>query len=656
MSLLAPSSILLLALLAGALPAAELTIHADRPGIPVAPTLYGLFFEDINRAGDGGLYAEMVQNRSFEDHPTFPVAWTILDNSNAFYSVNLDFSKPINATNPLSLKLHIKSISSGRVGVFNQGFKGVQAGKTVNMTSKWLEQFNKAQEDTANGMSLRAGASYLLSVHARAEKFTGTLTVSLESRSGKVLAKQAFQGLDDTWKRFNAVLTPTDTDSDARLVLATDTTGTLWFDMVSLFPKDTWKGRPHGLRPDLMELMVAMKPGLFRFPGGSFSEGFTMMNAWKWKETLGDVAQRPGGWNIWGYRSTNGLGFHEYLQMSEDLGAEPLYVAHIGMAEKDLVPLNRLQPWIQDALDAIEYANSPVTSTWGAKRAAAGHPKPFNLKYIEIGNENGMSYAWGGGTREDYLPRYRSFFERIKKLHPEIITIANIHTEKYVPAEIVDEHYYETPEWFFKSASKYDAYDRTKPKIYVGEYAAQRGNVGHGNLAAALGEAAILTGLARNADVVLMSSYAPLFTNPQWARWNPDAIVFDNIRAYVTPSYHVQVLFAGNRPDTSLAVERGSAADLFACAGTTKAGDLIVKLVNRSENTESVTLKLPGSTGQFAAGTVTTLTGSAMDADNSFAHPTAIAPAAQAIPAFTDGAIYPCPPRSLTVLRWPAKP
>jgi alpha-L-arabinofuranosidase len=425
--------------------------------------------------------------------------------------------------------------------------------------------------------------------------------------------------------------------------------------MVSLFPKNTWQDRPNGLRADLMDRMVAMKPGLFRFPGGSFSEGVTVTDAWKWKETLGDIAERPGNWNIWGYRSTNGLGYHEYLQMAEDLGAEPLFVAHVGMAERDMVPLNRLEPWIQDTLDAIEYANGPVTSTWGAKRAAAGHPKPFNLKYVEIGNENGMGYSWGGGTREDYLPRYRPFFERIKKLYPDIITIANAHTEPDVPAEIVDEHYYETPEWFFTAASLYDNYDRKKPKVYVGEYAAQKGDIGHGNLFAALGEAAFLTGLERNADVVLMSSYAPLFTNPQWSRWNPDAIVFDSSRVYVTPSYHVQTLFANNRPDTSLAIDRGAASDLFASVGTTKAGDLIMKLVNRSEVAEPVTIRATASMGDFAAGTATILTGPAMKTENSFKNPTAVMPTTTTIPAFTSGVTYSCLPRSVTILRWTMK-
>jgi len=645
------SRALLLAFMTGTACAAELTIRTDLPGVAVAPTLYGVFFEDINRAGDGGLYAEMIQNRSFEDHPT-PLGWRTLDNPSARFSVDLDVAHPLNANNRTSLKLTIASIGKGRVGVFNQGFKGVPAGKSLDTSAEWLNRFAKAQDATVNGLAVQAGATYLLDLHVRAEHFAGTLTATLESRSGRVLARQTIKGLGEAWSRHSLALIPTATDSDARLVLSADRPGTLWFDMVSLFPEQTWKGRRQGLRADMMNLLVAMKPGLLRFPGGSFSEGAVLKDAWKWKETLGDISERPGNWNIWGYRSTNGLGFHEYLQMAEDLGAEPLFVAHVGMAEKDFVPEDELEPWIQDVLDAIEYANGPVTSTWGAKRAAAGHPASFNLRYVEIGNENGMGYPWGGGTRADYLPRYRAFFDRIKKQYPDIVTLSNIHTEPDAPAEIVDEHYYETPEWFFKAATLYDDYDRIKPKIYVGEYAAQKGNVGHGNLLAALSEAAFLTGLERNADMVRMSSYAPLFTNPQWERWKPDAIVFDSTRVYATPSYHVQAMFAGNRPDSVWPVDRDDAPELFASAGSTRSGELIIKLVNRSERAQDVTLKLAGAPAAYAQGSATTLTGPQMEAENSFEHPSALAPAASAVPALRSGNVYTCPPRSLTVLRW----
>jgi hypothetical protein len=235
------------------------------------------------------------------------------------------------------------------------------------------------------------------------------------------------------------------------------------------------------------------------------------------------------------------------------------------MAEKDFVPMNELEPWIQDVLDAIEYANGPVTSKWGALRAQRGHPASFNLKYVEVGNENGMGYPWGGGTRADYLPRYKAFYDRIKAKYPQIVIVANIHTEPDVPADIVDEHYYETSDWFFQAATLYDSYDRARPKVYVGEYAVKQ-DAGNGNLRAALAEAAFLTGLERNADVVQMSSYAPLFANPHWQKWQPVAILFDNQRLYATPGYYVQVMFATNRPDVVLPVSQGTPM-LFAAAG-----------------------------------------------------------------------------------------
>ena len=292
-----------------------------------------------------------------------------------------------------------------------------------------------------------------------------------------------------------------------------------------------------------------MKPAFVRFPGGCYVEGDKLANAFRWKDTIGDVAQRPGHWNLWGYRSTDGLGYHEYLQMCEDLGAEPLYVINCGMAHKDHVAMDQMGPWVQDALDAIEYANGPATSTWGSLRAKAGHPAPFNLKYLEIGNENGGPL---------YQERYRLFYDAIKARYPDIQLVADVRTTQR-PTEILDEHYYNSPEFFIDNAGKYDKYDRKGPKIYVGEYAVTQ-NCGQGNLRAAIGEAAFMTGMERNCDVVVMASYAPLFVNVGWRQWNPDAINFDGARAYGTPSYHVQKMFSHNRGDVVLPIDLESPA------------------------------------------------------------------------------------------------
>lgn len=634
--------------------AEAITVHMNTPGASVSPTLYGAFFEDINRAGDGGLYAEMVQNRSFEDNANL-IAWTPLMDSEAKATFSLDKSSPLNPNNPTSLKIHIEKTGGERVAVYNQGFKGIVSPKKAPDTSKkWLKRFAEAQRKPDNGLVVEAGKEYRFSMYARVQDYSGRIGVSLETQAGKVLAHQSISGMGPDWKKFELTLSPGTSDTNARLVVSFDKPGTVWLDMVSLFPAKTWKNL--GLRPDLAQMMANMHPGLLRFPGGSFSEGHILADAWRWKETIGDVAQRPGSWNIWGYRSSNGLGFLEYLELAEALGAKPLYVAHVGMAERGFVPMDRLGPWIQDVLDAIEYANGPVTSKWGAVRAKDGHPAPFHLKYVEIGNENGMGYSWGGGTRADYLPRYKAFYNAIKSHYPDIVCVANIHTEPDAPADMVDEHYYETADWFFKAATKYDDYDRSKPKIYVGEYAVKKG-AGHGNMLAALGEAAFLTGLERNADVVKMSSYAPLFTNPYWQKWQPDAIVFDNTQCYGTPSYYVQKLFANNRPDVVLPVTLPKAGNdiplLFACAGLKKdSGDLILKVVNRSEKPERLTIRLAGLSGKYSRGVCTELFAKSPTDENSFAHPHHISPRVSVMPAFIQGGSHVFPPFSVSILRW----
>lgn len=650
-------STILLAIAGTVFPAksATLTVQMNRPCVAVSPTLYGAFFEDINRAGDGGLYAEMVQNRSFEDNPHL-IAWKPLTNVNAVATYELDRAVPLNSNNPTSLKIHIAKTGGGPVGIYNQGYKGIAApGKFPDTSAAWLAQFAEAQRQPDNGLAVEAGQHYDFSVYARARDFSGRLAVLLQTQTGEILAQKTIQGIGLEWNKFDLTLAPQKTDPNARLLISANQPGTIWLDMVSLFPAVTWKNL--GLRPDLARMLAKMKPGLLRFPGGSYSEGHVLADAWRWKQTIGDVAQRPGNWNIWGYRSTGGLGFLEYLELAWALHAEPLYVAHVGMAEKDFVPLNQLGPWIQDVLDAIEYANGPATTKWGALRARDGHPKPFHLKYVEIGNENGMGYPWGGGTRADYLPRYQLFYAAIKSHYPDIICIANIRTEPDAPADLVDEHYYESSDWFFKAATMYDHYDRSKPKIYVGEYACKP-DAANGDLLAALSEAAFLTGLERNADVVKMSSYAPLFTDPSWQKWKPDAIVFDNTRCYGTPSYYVQCLFANNRPDVELPATLlqppGAIPLLFAAAGLKEnSGELIVKVVNRGSEPERVQLSLTGLTEAYAKGTCTELSAASPTDENSFAQPDTVSPRTSALPAYTPNCEHVFPPYSVSVLRWP---
>jgi len=520
--------LLLISAQAHAAETARLTVHVDRPGVKISPMLYGIFFEEINRAGDGGIYAEMIQNRSFEDdrggneaRPARTPGWTLVKSSAAQAEMAIDAAQPICVQNPNSLRLEAKSVD-GRVGVANEGFKGI---------------------------AVQKGAQYLFSLYARsAAGFQGPLAVTIEDADGKVYASAKIEGLAAEWKKFDTTLTAVDTTAAGRLVIAVTSPATLWIDQVSLFPKETWNGRPNGLRRDLAEMLKAMKPAFVRFPGGCYVEGDRLPNAFRWKNSIGELVERPGHWNLWGYRSTDGLGYHEYLQMCEDLGAEPLFVCNCGMSHEQqghqangAVDVPELNEYLQDALDAIEYANGPADSKWGSLRAKAGHPASFHLKYMEIGNEN------SGPTYDQHYPL---FYKAIKAKYPYMHLVANCMT-KPGPVEINDEHYYSSPGFFMGRANQYDKYDRDAQKVYVGEYAVTQ-ECGKGNLRAAIGEAAFMTGMERNSDVVVMASYAPLFVNVGWRQWNPNAIQYDASRVCGTPSYYVQKMFSETRGDVLL--------------------------------------------------------------------------------------------------------
>jgi alpha-L-arabinofuranosidase len=661
---------------------ASITVDVTKPGVQVSPLLYGIFFEDINRSGDGGLYAEMLQNRSFEDF-NVPMGWTLLNDGNAQVTMTLDKSQPLNDKNPTSLRLDITNTgSTGRVGVINQGYKGlpidskdpvelpdesISSDKPANSKwADWMKHFADAQKRPENGLNIEDGKTYVLSFYARtAPNFSGPLTATLEKQDGTVLASQdvAYSGVD--WKKYDVKLTASASDTNARFVLSTKTTGTIWLDQVSLFPAETFNQRPNGLRADLMQMLLVLHPAFIRFPGGSFGEGYRLSEAFRWKETIGDPVQRPGQWNIWGYRTTNGLGYYEYLQMCEDLKAEPLFVINCGMAEQDSVDPKDLDPWIQDALDAIDYANGPATDAWGAQRAASGHPAPFNLKLMELGNENGMGYFWGGGNAQQYAQRYNPLYAKVKATYPGIKTISTAPIQKQpvnAPVETVDEHYYPDAGWFEDHAAMYDTYDRNGPKIYVGEYATKP-DAGNGNLNAALGEAAFMTGMERNSDLVIMSSYAPLFANPEWREWNPNLIVFDSSRAYGTPSYYNQLLFANNRPDVVLPIDLQTShgADpkarkpLYAVAGKKNdTGEIIIKVVNITGQAQNCTIQLNGAPFGLSA-SATVLTSGKPGDENSFDHPTQVAPKDTDLGLVNLPFDYTLAPYSITILHFKGK-
>lgn len=507
---------------------AEIHVDTRATGVPVSPLLYGIFFEEINHAGDGGLYAELIRNRSFEDVAA-PDGWKLGEPTNGVM-LTLDKSRPLNAQNPTAL--HIDT--AGRVSDFPV---------TLTNGGYW-------------GMNFEKGKPLKFTVFARSDVPKGaTLHVELrENRTQGSIAESVVANVGADWKQYTVTLKPR-ISTVGHLALSWQERGSVWLDSVSLFPVETFKKRSNGLRRDLAQKLLEMRPAFVRFPGGCFVEGARIQNAFKWKQTLGELHTRPGHLNdVWNYRSTDGLGYHEYLQLCEDLSAEPLFVVNCGMAHLDRIPLNELDVWIQDALDAVEYANGAITTKWGAVRAQNGHPKPFGLKYLEIGNENG----WGD-TLPAYEDRYARFYDALRAKYPEVKLIANVPV-KNRPADILDDHFYQSPDWFVTNAGMYDKRDRSAPKIYVGEYAVTQG-AGLGNLKAALGEAVWMMGMERNSDVVTMASYAPLFVNVNDRNWNPDAIGFDAAQSFGTPSYYVQQLFAVHRPDVALPTATRSAVE-----------------------------------------------------------------------------------------------
>jgi alpha-L-arabinofuranosidase len=485
---------------------ASLTVDVDKPSHPISPALWGIFFEDINLSADGGIYPELVRNRSFEDADQ-PDFWTVSDANGGKSTIAIDSSRPLNPFNRHSLRVTV----DGSVALENEGY--------------W-------------GMNLIKGDTYAFKLAARAvEGFSGPLTVRMLSASGNELAKREVTGLGHEWRYHTLELTPVASDPKARLQISTAGKGAFYLDMVSLIPEKTWKN--HGLRPDLAESLDRLHPSFLRFPD------FAHMN--HWKRTIGNIDVREPLWNIWGYQATHGLGFFEYLQMAEDLGATPLFCINIGMSHHEVVPLDRMGEWVQDALDAIEYANGPANSVWGSRRAAAGHPAPFNLAYMEIGNENANGPA--------YFERWPLFYKAIKEKYPNMRLVADGWGDYGdCPPDVVDDHYYDTPEWFMRHATQYDHKNRTGPKVFVGEYAVTQ-NAGKGNLRGAIGEAAFMTGLERNSDQVIMASYAPLLVNLNHRAWNPDLINFDSSGWYGLPSYYVQQMFSENRGDVVLPVK-----------------------------------------------------------------------------------------------------
>lgn len=517
------------ALLALSLPnAAQVTLNIDAStrGADIGSRHYGIFFEEINHAGDGGIYAELIRNRSFEDNSSSPDYWDAVGSATA--SIVTD--NLLNDAQEYALEL---TLSQEGDGVRNEGFWG------INVVS---------------------GQTYKLSFWAMSETgYSGTLTAELQTEGGESLGSAEIDvEADEDWTKYTAEITATGDDTEALLALTGDRAGTVRLDVVSLFPP-TYNDRDNGCRPDLVEMLIAMKPSFMRFPGGCFVEGYysdDKTNRFEWKKTVGPIEERPGHYNVnWGYRVSDGFGFHEMLQLAEDIGAEPLFVVNIGLGHSWVEEYTEIDEYIQEALDAIEYCNGDTTTTWGKLRAQNGHPEPFNLRLMEIGNEN-YNYTFDSNDdQSDHYPeRYEQFRQAINAQYPDVELIGNVESwstdnpswRNSYQVDLVDEHYYRDPVWMAGKYNKYDSYNRSNYKIYVGEYAVTSDYGTNGNLNAALGEAVFMLGMENNADVVVMNSYAPLFVNENNYNWKPDLIRFNSSIAYGTPSYYVQQLFPNN--------------------------------------------------------------------------------------------------------------
>jgi alpha-N-arabinofuranosidase len=639
----------------------SITIQAQAPGRIISPDLFGVFFEDINYAADGGLYAELIQNRSFEyqatDNPAWNplTGWELTARDGTQGSLFVDAGDPIHPNNPHYAVLHVSQPGDG-VGLRNAGFDGIplRAGECydVSLFAKHLYSGERWSRDANQGSP-------------------APLIVRFESPGGESLGEARLEAPGREWTRLAATITAGRSDDAARFVVLATAPGGVALDMISVFPRKTFHDRPNGLRPDLAQAIADLKPKFVRFPGGCLVHGNGLGNMYRWKDTIGPVAQRRAQGNIWRYHQTAGLGYFEYFQFCEDIGAKPLPIVAAGVCcqnsgvtqgtgQKGL-PMEQMPDYVQEVLDLIEYANGPATSTWGAKRAAAGHPAPFKLEYLGVGNEDRITPV--------FRERFRMICDALKAAHPEITVVgtagpfpdgedfeAGWKFARELSVPVVDEHYYQPPRWFLDNSSRYDSYDRAGPKVYVGEYAAHDDHR-RNTLRSALAEAAYMTALERNGDVVRMASYAPLLGKLGRCQWNPDLIYFTNTAVFPSVNYYVQQLFSTNAGDRwlpfTMTPDAQAAGLAFSAVRDTRSGDLILKIVNPGATPAPLHLELAGAENLAAHALKTVLTGDPL-AVNEGDHPARLLPVAARIPA---GPAFDCesPAYSLTVIRLPPR-
>jgi alpha-N-arabinofuranosidase len=649
-----------------------LTVQADRPGPALDPMFYGLMTEEINFSYDGGLYAELIRNRTLKDNADAPDHWSVVKDDGVEATIAIDKSSPVpNTALTSSLKLTTTAMKRGqRVGVANEGF--------------W-------------GIPVKPNTTYRASVYAKADDGARrNATVAIETNDGHVLASATVGPLTGQWKKYTATLKTGAVTASAtnRFVISTGGAGTLWVTLASLFPP-TYDNRANGMRPDIMELLAAMKPSFLRFPGGNYLEGPNYENRFNWKETIGPIEQRPTHMSPWRYRSSDGMGLLEFLEWCEDLHMEPLLAVYAGLhidRGANILTGDALKPSVQDALDEIEYVTGGTNTTWGARRVKDGHPKPFALRYVEIGNED-----WLNNGTASYDSRFTMIADAIKAKYPALKVISTMRsqdkafTHTHQP-DLLDDHFYVTIPTALAQAHLYDNYSRSATKIFVGEWATNNPRTGDTPMMAfALGDAAWLTGLERNADVVLMNSYAPLLVNvnPGGRQWAVNLIGYDALTSFGSPSYYVQKMFSNNRgnvvlpasfdplPQLSLdqipvapapppppgragAPARGGRGPqgptgpfdgLYTSATRdTATGDVILKLVNVQSTPQALRIDIKGvpSIAKEASGEM--LTG-ALDAVNTVTEPRKVVPVPVTIHDAGTTFTHELPAHSVTVLR-----
>lgn len=629
----------------------QLTVQPLKPIAPIPSTMWGIFFEDINFAADGGLYAELVKNRSFE-FPMPLMGWNEIAVKGSTASTLIVNHGNENTAN-LRYAVVAVNTQSGVYGLSNSGFRG---------------------------MGIYANQQYNFSVMAKNETGAAVkVKVQLVNASGKIIGETVLDNFTSNWKKYTAVITATDTAQKGKLNVLFEGNGKVDIDMVSLFPQNTFKNRPNGLRQDLAQKLADLKPGFIRFPGGCIVEGRDLTNRYQWKTTVGNVDDRKLIMNRWNvefkqkltpdYFQSFGLGFYEYFQLADDLGAEPLPILNCGMAcqynSAEVVAMDALQPYIQDALDLIEFANGSAVSVWGKLRSDMGHPAPFNLKFLGVGNEQ-----W----EAQYFERYKVFEKAILAKYPDIKIVSGAGPYsngdyfdmawkelKQLSPSLIDEHYYKPPKWFLDNASRYDKYDRNGPKVFAGEYAAHSKDnnnaEGKNNWESAIAEAAFMTGLERNADVVNMASYAPLLAHVEAWQWRPDLIWFDNLRSTGTPNYYVQKLFSTNRGTHVIPILINGAVitgkdSVYATAAIDKnTSEVILKMVNIAAVPMPVTLNLETVTVAKQDAKLTVLKAASKDDFNTLDNPSVVIPADKTLPVKNNKVDVVLDPSSVTIIK-----